>query len=93
MSRLQTFLVILLVIVVAAVIHTTAVAIFPSLQDSLDHENGDTFNQDEVTEDIYLVLAIWVPIIMSGGVIVWGFAREYQRQKDTALAVQRGPRP
>jgi len=92
MSRIQTFLVILLVLVVAAVIHTTAVSVFPSLDDSLDHENGATFNQEQVQEDIYLVLSIWVPVIMSGGVIVWGFAREYQRQKDTAVQVGRRPR-
>jgi hypothetical protein len=45
----------------------------------------------QVQEDIYLVLVIWVPVSMSGGVIVWGFVREYQRQKDTALQV--GSRP
>jgi len=91
MSRIQTFLVICLVITVAAVVHTMSVALFPPMQESLDHENGDTFDQNEVMTDIHLVLSIWVPVIMSGGVIVWGFAREYERQKDTALQVGRRP--
>jgi hypothetical protein len=89
MSRVQTFLVILLVILVSVVIHTMSVALFPTMQDSLAHENGDTFNQEKNMQDMYLVLSIWVPIIMDGGVIVWGLAREYERQKDTAVQVRR----
>lgn len=91
MSRIQTFLVICLVLTVALVIHLMSIAIFPTMDESLDHENGGTFNQQQVEDDIYTISSIWVPIIMSGGVIVWGFVREYQRQKDTALQVGRRP--
>lgn len=85
MSRVHTFLVILLVLLIASAVHLMAVSLFPRMQEPLQHENGDTFNQDQVMQDIHDVLAVWVPLTMSGGVIVWGFLREYRRQRDTSF--------
>lgn len=85
MSRVHTFLVILMVLLVASVIHLIAVALFPTMQEPLQHENGDTFNQDQVMDDIHQALAVWVPLIMSAGSIVWGLMREYRQQRDTSI--------
>lgn len=87
MSRVHTFLVILLVLTVASVVHLISVAVFPPMDDSLQHENEGTFNAEEVRSDIYLTLSVYVPLIMSLGAIVWGAVREYRRQRDTAVRV------
>lgn len=83
MSRVHTFLVVLLILLMASVIHLTAVSLFPALDDSPIADTSGTFNGDQVRDDIRITLSVWVPLIMSGGAIVWGFLREYRRQIQT----------
>lgn len=85
MSRVHTFLVILLVLLMASAIHLVAVSIFPAMDDSAVADTSGTFNGDEVREDIRVTLSVWVPLIMSAGTIVWGLVREYRRQLDTSV--------
>lgn len=83
MSRVHTFLVVLLVLLMASVIHLMAVSLFPAMDDSPLADTSGTFNGDEVRNDIRVTLSVWVPLIMSAGAIVWAFLREYRRQIQT----------
>lgn len=85
MSRVHTFLTIFLVLLVAAVIHLAAAALFPALDDSGVADTSGEFNGDAVRDDIRVSLTVWVPLIMTGGSIVWGLVREYRRQRQTTL--------
>lgn len=85
MSRVHTFLVVLLVLLVASVIHLIGVSLFPALDDSPVADTSGTFNGDQVREDIRVTITVWVPLIMSGGTIVWALVREYRRQLDTSI--------
>jgi hypothetical protein len=80
MSRLQTFLVILVVVSFCAVGQYAAVSLMDPVKEQFDEgEHAADFNGNEFRDGIYGLVTKWMWYLLGGGIIAWGFAREYRR--------------
>lgn len=90
MSRIHTFLTILVINLIAGIIHLVSVATFKPMQDSITSTHDlSAFNGVAVMVDIREAMVIWVPLIMVIGIFAWGFMREWRRQRETAVRTSR----
>lgn len=86
MSRAFDFTVIGVIISVAVVVHLIGVNLFipgtPLYEIATD--GTEAMNGQQRADMWAQALVIWVPLLSSGGIISWGFIREYRRQATTA---------
>jgi hypothetical protein len=90
MTRAFTFVVMGVIYIIAYTLHTVAAYLF--------HPDGQLYELaasathfDAAARAAFWsqVLVIWVPVIMVGGITLWGVVREYRRQTATAVQPRR----
>lgn len=91
MSRAFDFVVISIVVIIAVVIHTIGLELFRPGTPLYDlAASASNMNGQKRADLWWQILSIWVPLMASGGIMLWGVIREYRRQ---ALTNQRTARP
>jgi len=86
MTRAFDFVVVGVIVVISAVIHLIGVTLFGP--ESALHgvaASATHFNAGEKADTWYAILAVWMPLLASAGIIAWAFFREYRRQTATVL--------
>lgn len=90
MSRLYDYVLIGVVSLISYIIHTIGIVLFAP--ESELHEiasDAVVFGGAEKADLWYQALAIWVPLIAVGGIVVYAVLREYRRQARTAAVAPR----
>lgn len=89
MSRIVTITVVVAVILTIHFAQFAAIEVLGETRDQLATnsvgDDSDLFDQDRIRNQLYTVVVKWAPVIVDGGIILWAFAREYRRQRTTAV--------
>lgn len=91
MSRFVTIAVVISLIFMIHTIQLVAVETLGETRDRIvyDGEETDLYDKRAIADQIYTIMTKWSVVILDGGVLLWGFAREFKRARTTAVA----PRP
>lgn len=89
MSRIITIAVVVSIIFTIHVAQYAAIEVLGETRTQLEGnnvgDNTDLYDANKIRDDIYTVVVKWVPLIADAGVMLWAFAREYRRQRTTAV--------
>lgn len=84
MSRLYDYLVIGVVTLISIIVHLVSVYLFAPETKLHDLASMATQFNGAARADLWFeILAVWAPMIATGGIICWGFVRELRRQSQT----------
>jgi len=87
MSRIYDFAVVSVVFIVAAVVHLMGAELFlpgtPLYEVATD--GTEVMNGQQFADRVSMIVTVWVPLIATGGVILWALVREYRRQALSAV--------
>lgn len=85
MSRAFDFVVVGVIVIISVVIHLMGIQLFApdAPLHTLASTGTEVMNGAERADLWYQVLALWVPLGSSVGIILWAFIREYRRQRAT----------
>lgn len=85
MSRAYDFVVMGVILIISVTIHMMSVELFATGSTLHRIASGATLLNGAARADLwYEILALWVPLGSSTGIMLWGFIREYRRSRTTA---------
>lgn len=92
MSRAFDFTVLTVVYIIAAVIHLMGVELMApgSPLYSLATDGTATMNGQQLADQWYQIISVWVPMIAVVGMTAYVMIREYRRQATTAITGRAG---